>query len=530
MIKAMTRRLVSGTAFALLVSVTSPSVAQDATLSIGMAAPVTTMDPHEDSNSPNNAANRHIFDSLINRGGRAENKPQLATSWEVIDDTHWRFKLRKGVTFHDGSTFDAEDVVASLLRARDKPSHAFAAYTRNISNVTIEDPYTVVVETSTPDPLLLNSLSRIHIISAQYADASVADFENGKAAIGTGPFKFVSYTPGDRIVLARNENYFEGPAPWSKVTLRMAPDDGGRLASLLSGDLDLIENLPAEGVSRVESNDKLQIIRGQSTRFVYFGMDVSKDKTPFATAKDGSPLEKNPFKDARVREALLLAINRPAIVDRIMQKNGTVADQFVAKGFFGHSDKVQPVGYDPRRAKELLAQAGYPDGFALTIHGPSGRYVNDSEVLQAVGQMLSRIGIATKVQVVPWSVYAGKYANGDYSMFLGSWGVNTGEVSNPAIALVAGLDKEKGTGRYNGGGVNAPEINKLLDQATATLKDDEREPLLQQVSELTFNQHWLLPMHYENVVMGASKSIAFTPRSDKYTMAYDVRPANHAQK
>ena len=213
-----------------------------------------------------------------------------------------------------------------------------------------------------------------------------------------------------------------------------------------------------------------------------------------------------------------------------MQKNGTVADQFVAKGFFGHSDNVQTVGYDPRRAKELLAQAAYPDGFALTIHGPSGRYVNDSEVLQAVGQMLARIGIATKVQVVPWSVYAGKYANGDYSMFLGPWGVNTGEVSNPAIALVAGLDKEKGTGRYNGGGINVPEINKLLDQATASLKDNEREPLLQQVSELAFNQNWVLPMHYENVVMGASKAITFTPRSDKYTMAYEVSPANHAPK
>jgi len=521
-------RLLRCSAFALI-SAAAPAMAQDASLSIGMAAPVTSMDPHQDSNSPNNAANRHIYDSLINRGGMAENKPQLAVSWEIIDDTRWRFKLRQGVTFHDGSAFDAKDVVASLLRVRDKPTKSFAAYTRNIANVVIEDPHTVVVETKVPDPLLLNSLSRLHIISARYADAGVADFESGKAAIGTGPFKFVSYTPGDRIELARNDLYFEGPAPWSKVTLRMVPDDGGRLASLLAGDLDIIENLPAEGVARVEGNNKLHIVRGQSTRFVYLGMDVTREQTPFATAKNGSPLASNPLKDERVRKALLMAINRDAIVDRVMQKNGTVAHQFVAPGFFGHSDQVKPLAYDARAARALLAEAGYPDGFALTIHGPAGRYVNDSEVLQAVGQMLARIGIATQVEVVPWSVYSNKYTQGDYSLFLGSWGVNTGEVSNPALALVAGRDDAKGTGRYNAGGINVPEINALLDRATATLADKAREPLLQQVSALTFNQHWLLPMHYENVVMAANKQVAFTPRGDKYTLAYEVRRADGAR-
>ncbi|WP_138470886.1 ABC transporter substrate-binding protein [Poseidonocella sp. HB161398] len=520
----MTRRRFHGSVLALLAaSAAVPALAQqEAHLSIGMAAPITSLDPHEDSNSPNNATSRHIWDSLINRGGAAENKPQLATEWEIVDDTHWRFKLREGVKFHDGSDFDAGDVVASLIRARDKDSQAFASYTRNIASVTAEDPHTVLVETTVPDPMILNSLSRIRIISADYADASVADFETGPAAVGTGPFKLVSYTPGDRIELERNDDYFDGPAEWSKVTLRLVPDDGGRLASLLAGDLDLIETLPAEGVARVEQNADLKVIRGQSTRLVFLGMDVARDESPFVTAKDGSPLGSNPFKDERVRRALLMAMNREAIVDRVMQKNGTVADQFVAEGFFGHSDLVEKVGYDPEGAKALLAEAGYPDGFALTIHGPSGRYVNDSEVLQAAGQMLTRIGIDTKVEVLPWSVYSGKYSKGDYSLFLGSWGVNTGEVSNPALAVVAGRDAEKGTGRYNGGGIDVPEINALLDEATSTLAEDAREPLLQKVSELTFNHVWLLPMHYENVVMGAKSSIEFAPRGDKYTLAYEV--------
>jgi len=241
--KSSLTHLLRGAAFTLLTAAAVPAMAQDPSLNVGLAAPITSLDPHQDSNSPNNAASRHIFDSLISRGGRAENNPQLAESWQVVDDTHWQFTLRKDVTFHDGSKFDADDVVASLLRARDKPTKAFAAYTRNIKDVVAKDPYTVVVETTKPDPLILNSLSRIRIISSDYANASVADFESGKAAIGTGPFKFAGYTPGDRIELVRNDKYFVTPSPWDKVTQRIVTEDGGRLASMVAGDMDLIENI-----------------------------------------------------------------------------------------------------------------------------------------------------------------------------------------------------------------------------------------------------------------------------------------------
>lgn len=517
--------LFATSAVATLALTALPALAQEASLAIGMASPITTLDPHEDSNSPNNATSRHIWDSLVNRGGAAENKPQLATEWEIVDDTHWRFHLRQGVTFHDGSVFDADDVVASLLRARDKPSQAFAAYTRNIASVTAEDPHTVLVETTVPDPLILNSLSRIRIISAEFADADVAQFETGEAAVGTGPFRLVSYTPGDRVQLERNEEYMDGPADWNQVTLRMVPDQGGRLASLLAGDLGLIEALPAEGVARVEAREDLQIVRGQSSRLVYMGLDVARDQSPFVTGKDGVAID-NPFKDQRVRKALLMAMNRDAIVDRVMQNNGTVAHQFVAEGFFGHSNDVDEVAYDPEAARQLLADAGYPDGFAMTIHGPAGRYTNDSQIIQAVGQMLTRIGIETTVEVVPWSVYSGRYSEGEYSFFLGSWGVNTGEVSNPALALIAARDAEKGTGRYNGGGVDIPEVNELLDQATSTLEEADREPLLQEISAMVFNDQWLLPMHYENVVVGTTGDIWFDPRADMYTLAYEVRLAD----
>ncbi|WP_312795735.1 ABC transporter substrate-binding protein [Tianweitania sp.] len=524
----MTAKVLQRAAIALLGTIAIPAMAsaQETPLTIGMSTTPTTLDPHEDSSAPNNATSRHIWDSLINLTGKSSNEPELATDWKAVDDTHWEFKLREGVKFHDGSDFNADDVVASLLRARDKPSQGFASYTRNITNVTAKDPLTIVIETKVPDPLLLNSVSRIRIISADCKDAPVQDFDNGKCAIGTGAYSFVSYQPGSNLTVKRNDSYFAGASHWSNVTLRFLPDDGARLASLLSNEIDIIETLPADGMERVASSGNLQIINGQSSRFAYLGLDVSRDVAAFATAADGSPLDKNPFKDERVRKALLMSINRDAIVERIMQKNGTVADQFVAEGYAGHSDKVEKVAYDPAAAKALLAEAGYPDGFSLTLHGPAGRYVKDAEILQAVGQMFTRIGIKSKVEVLPWAMYSDKYSSGDFSFFFGAWGVNTGETTNPTVALVATRDEKKGTGRYNGGGISDPKIDEVLAKASSTLDEAERKPLLEELSTQTFNNLWLLPMHYENVVLGAKKSVSYAPRGDKYTLAYEVKPEN----
>ncbi|WP_271896711.1 ABC transporter substrate-binding protein [Candidatus Phyllobacterium onerii] len=524
----MSTNILKRAALLLVASIVMPAVtlAQETPLVIGMSTTPTTLDPHEDSSAVQSATSRHIWDSLINLTATSGSAPELATAWTTIDPTHWEFKLRQGVKFHDGSDFDADDVVASLLRARDKPSQGFASYTRNIASVTSKDPYTVVIETKVPDPILLNSVSRIRIISADCKDAPVQEFDSGKCAVGTGAYSFVSYSPGSNLTLKRNDSYFAGASHWSDVTLRFLPDDGARLASLLSNEIDIIEALPADGMSRVQSSNNLQVISGQSSRLVYMGLDVGRDVSPFVKAADGSDLGKNPLKDLKVRRAMLMSINRPAIVDRVMQKNGTVADQFVAKGYAGHSDQVENVGYDPKAAKAILAEAGYPEGFSLTLHGPSGRYVKDAEVLQAVGQMFTRIGIKSRVEVMPWSMYSEEYSKGTYSTYLGSWGVNTGETTNPAVALVATRDEAKGTGRYNGGGVSDPKIDEALVKASSTLDEAQRVPLLQELSTQTFNNLWLLPMHYENVVLGAKKTVTYTPRGDKYTLAYEVKPAN----
>jgi peptide/nickel transport system substrate-binding protein len=492
-----------------------------ARLRIGLAAPNTTLDPHLQSNAPNNAVTTHIFDSVIVNDEALRSRPGLAASWRVLDDTHWEFTFQPNVHFSDGSPITAQDIAASIDRATTIPSTAsFRTYTRSIKMIVAGAPNTFIIETKAPDPLLLNSLSRIRIISARYKDAPSSDFNSGKAAIGTGPYLFKEYVPGSHVLLVRNEGHWGPKPPWSEAILRIVAENGARIAGLLSGDLDLIEGVPSEGLDRVKSNDRLHTISGISSRLVYFGMDQGRDVTPFATDATGKPLERNPFRDRKVREAIDLAINRQAIVERVMDGVAMVATQYLPPGGFGTSPNIKPAPYDPIKAKALLAEAGYPNGFGLTIHGPNGRYVNDARIVQAVAQMLARIGIAPKVEIMPWAVYGGRIR--EFSFSLGSWGVNTGETSNPIVALNATYDKEAGTGVSNFGRYSDPKVDELVKLAVRTMDDDKRAKLLAEASEIVFADRAILPLHHEGLTWAARKNIQYTPRADQYTLAMGV--------
>lgn len=495
-------------------------------LRIGLAAPNTTLDPHFQSNAPNNAANSHIFDALVTNDAKSGAQPGLATSWKALDDTHWEFRLRPNVTFTDGSAFTAEDAIASIQRANDLPStSSFRTYTRSIKAMTAPEPLLLRIQTGGPDPLLPNSLSRIRVISADHKDAPTTEFNNGNAAIGTGPLILKEYVPGSFLRLARNDNWWGGKLPWNEVVLRVVSDDGARLAALLSGDLELIEAVPSQGVQRVSQNSRFHLIRGISSRFVYFAMDQKREVTPFITANDGKPLDRNPLRDIRVRQALSMAVNRQALAERVMEGDAVVASQFLPKGGAGTSDKVEVVPFDAARAKALLAEAGYPQGFRMTIHGPNDRYINDAKIVQAVAQMFTRIGIQTQAEVMPWSVYSGKNPQGEFSMSLAAWGVNTGETSNPLKALVATYDRAAGMGASNSGRYSNPEIDKLVQQALLTMDEAARNALLAQASELTFNDYALVPLHHEVSVWAAKKSITYETRADQYTLATGISPA-----
>jgi peptide/nickel transport system substrate-binding protein len=502
------------------------ALAQGQTLRIGMAAPNTTMDPHLQSNAPNNAVATHIYDTLVTNDEQSRSAPGLATAWRVLDDTHWEFDLRPDVRFSDGSPLTPEDIAVSVERATTIPSTAsFRTYTRSVKSIASPSAGKLLIETKSADPLLTNSLSRIRIISAKFKDAPSSDFNAGRAAIGTGPYILKEYVPGSRVVLAPNPTYWGPRPPWSEVVLRVVTDAGARLAALLSGDLDIIEQVPFEGIDRVKKDQRFQVIRGVSSRFVYLSLDTGRDVTPFITGPDGKPLAKNPLKDRRVRQALSMAINRQGVVDRVMEGNAVLASQFLPPGAPGTSPDVKPVPFDPNKAKAMLAEAGYPNGFRLTIHGPNDRFVNDDKIVQAVGQMFARIGIDTRVEVMPWSVYSTKVNANEFSVALNSWGVNTGETSNPMLALVATFDKNAGTGASNSGRYSNPELDAKLAEAMKTLDEAKRNNLLAEASAIVFNDTALLPMHHEVLLVAARKGLSYTTRADQYTLAMDVKPS-----
>jgi peptide/nickel transport system substrate-binding protein len=492
-------------------------------LRVGLAAPNTTLDPHFQSNAPNNAMASHVFDALVTNDAQSRSQPGLALSWRAADDRHWEYRLREGVTFTDGTPFTATDAIASIRRATDLPSTAsFRTYTRSIAAMSAADPHTLLIETTEPDPLLPNSISRIRIISARFKDAGTADFNTGQAMIGTGAFMLRDHVPGSHVRLAPNPNWWGPRLPWTEVLLRIASDDGARLAALLSGDLDIIEAVPSQGMARLRADQRMHLIRGISSRVAYLGMDQLRDVSPFVAGPDGRPLDRNPFKDLKVRQAINMAINRQAMVERVMEGDAVIATQFLPAGGAGTSDRIQPAAHDPARARALLAEAGYPRGFRLTVHGPNDRYINDAKIVQAVAQMLTRIGIEARAEVMPWSVYASRSAQGEFSMTLNAWGVNTGETSNPIKAVLATRNREAGLGASNVGRYSNPAVDRLLLQALGTMDDAARNALLAQASEIAFNDLAILPLHHEVSVWAARRGVTYETRNDQYTLAMGV--------
>ncbi|MBI3706856.1 MAG: ABC transporter substrate-binding protein [Proteobacteria bacterium] len=504
-----------------------PFAASAQDLTVGLSANVTSIDPHFHALSPNNNIAGHIFDRLVHQDERQKLTPGLATEWKVLDDTTWEFKLRQGVKFHDGSDFTADDVIASLKRVPWVPNSpsSFALYMRAIKESQIVDPYTIRFTTARPYPLLPVDLANIFIVSRKAEQAPTGDFNSGRATIGTGPYRFVEYLPGDRIVLQRNDNYWGPKPPWPRVTMKLITNDPARVAALLAGDVQIIEAVPTQDISKLKNNANVQLWRIISNRLIYLHVDSFRDQTPLVTDKAGAVLPNNPLKDARVRRALSKAINRPAIVERLMEGEAIPAGDLLPDGFFGASPKLKPEAFDPEGARRLLTEAGYPNGFGLTINGPNDRYVNDEKIVQAIGPMLTRIGIATKVVTEPWATFASKGSapNYAYSLMLVGWGSGTGETSSPLRSLLSTV--RPGFGGSNRGRYSNPKLDAVLDEALATVDDEKREKLLQDAGEIAMNDVAIIPLHYQVNVWATRKGYAYTPRTDENTYAFEVRPA-----
>ena len=507
----------------------TPATAQE--LRIGMGADITSIDPHFVNLFPNNNIAWHIFDALVMLDADSRLIPGLATSWKQIADDTWEFKLRKGVKFHDGSDFTADDVAASIERVsqiKNSPG-PFTVFTKAIIKSEIVDPLTIRFKTSGSYPLLANDLVTIFIMSKKAAASSTEDMNAGRGQIGTGPYKFVRFARGDRVELARNDAWWNGKTAWEKVTFRILPNDPARIAALLSGDVQAIENIPTADFAKLKTNNTVTVSTKTSHRIIFFHIDTNRKQTPFVFDKAGRPLDVNPLRDLRVRQAISKAIDREAIKSRVMEGMSLPSANLVPAPMFGHNPALKPEKVDVEGAKKLLKEAGYPDGFQMTLHAPNNRYVNDDQIAQAVAGMLTRAGIQTKVETMPMGVYLGRASKLEFSFAMLGWGASTAESSGPLRSHLVTNDPPKGMGTFAWGRYSHPMVDELTVKALATKDDKAREKLLQDATAIAINDLGIIPIHHQINTWAAKKGISYTPRTDEYTLAHQFRPVANAK-
>ncbi|WP_243546939.1 ABC transporter substrate-binding protein [Pseudodesulfovibrio tunisiensis] len=494
------------------------------TLTLGLKGEPTSLDPHFHNVSANNMQALYVFDKLIRQDNRQKLEPGLAESWTPVSDTVWEFKLRKGVTFHDGSPFTAKDVKFTLERIPQVPNSpsSFTGFVTAIKEIEIVDDHTIRFHTENPAPLLPRNLAAFPIVSKKNAEGrKTEDFNSGVACIGTGPYKLVKWDRGDKITYARNDNYWGDKSPWETIIIKPITNDGTRVAALMAGDVDLINFVPPADVKHLSKEENLHLSKSPSTRLIYLHLDSDRDDTPTVMGNNGEKI-RNPLKDSRVRKAISKAINRQAIAARIMDGLAVPASQMVPDGYEGTSTNLKPEPYDPKGAKALLAEAGYPEGFRITLHGPNDRYVNDADIAQAVAQMLTKIGIKTEVNTMPKSVYFGKASALEFSLMLVGWATDTGEQSNCLASLLHTYDKEKGFGASNRGRYSNPVLDQKLEEALVTVDPDKHNQLIIEATEIGINDTGIVPIHYQVNVWGMKKGLEYNGRTDGYTLSREI--------
>ncbi|WP_203075528.1 ABC transporter substrate-binding protein [Falsiroseomonas ponticola] len=500
--------------------------AQAQTLRMGVGAQITSADPHFHNISPNNAFASMVFDNLLETDAQARLVPMLAESWRSVAPDVWEFRLRRGVRFHNGNDFTAEDVAFTLERipqVLNSPG-SFRTYTQAIRGVEIVDSHTIRFRTNGPAPLVPTDLAQVPMLDREtHAGVTTEAFKSGRATIGTGPFRLQSFRSGDRAELVRNDEYWGKRPAFGVVDYRMITNDAGRTASLLAGDVDIIDQVPTPDVERLRRNDRLVLSEIDAMRYIYFALDhMRTGPSPFITDHEGRPLDRNPLKDLRVRRALSLAIDRAAIVSRVMEGAATATVQVMPPGAIGFVPDLPVPRADADTARSLLAEAGYPNGFRLTVHGPNDRYPNDARIVQAVSQMWTRIGVRTQVDVAPYASFIARASRQEFSAFLVSWGSSTGEPMAGLRSVAATYDQARGTGAVNRGRYSNPEFDAQLARAANELDDARREAMLQEATRMLIADVGIISTHLQKNIWAMRRGIAHEARVDERTRAQDV--------
>ena len=480
---------------------------------------ILSLDPHSQNHATTNAILMHAYEGLTRYSATYEVEPALATQWTTISPTQVRFALRKGVKFQDGTPFTADDVVFSFGRIR-QPQGTMQIYVTGISEVKKVDSHTVDLMLSAPNPILLRNIIDFRIMSKAWAEknksTSVQDYkakeENfaSRNAMGTGAYRILSWAPEQRIMMARNDAWWDKP-PGNVAQVIYTPikAESTRVAALLSGDVDMLTDIPTQDINRLRSDKKLKILDGPEVRTIFLAPDVGSAELKYSSVKG-----KNPFKDKRVRQALSLAIDREAIRRSTMSGMSIPAGILVAPGVNGNSKDIDvPPKVDVAQAKKLLAEAGYPEGFEVRLNCPNNRYVNDEKICQAVVAMWARIGIKAPLVAENMATYAQKFQNFDTSLYMLGWGVATYDAQYTIQSVVrtraAGSD-----GNYNFSRISDPVVDKLTEAMKSETDVAKRNAMIREALLRIRDEVLLIPLHHQMRPWAMKANVSTVHRSD----------------
>ena len=495
------------------------AVAQAQTVRVANQGDALSMDPHSLNESLQLDVLANVFDSLVGRDKELKLVPGLATAWKQTSPTVWRFDLRKGVQFHDGTPFTADDVVFSLERTQADGSD-MKSYSNDIKEVRKLGDHAVEIETRSPFPILPEMMYRVQIMSKKWCEANQATrpvdrrkgIENAASfrANGTGPYRLRERQPNVRSVFVRNGNYWgqiEGNV--QEVIFTPIGNDATRVAALLSGEIDVMEPVPLQDIDRVNASANARVLTGPELRTIFLGMDQKRDELQFSNIKG-----KNPFKDKRVRQAFYQAIDIEGIKKTVMRGAATPTGLMIAPGINGFQpDMNKRLPYDPEAAKKLLADAGYPGGFEVAMNCPNDRYVNDARICQAVAANLARVGVKINLAAETKGTYFPKILRRDTSFYLLGWVPSTLDSHDPLNALMACVDA-KGAGQFNLGSYCNPKVDELMRKVQGETDKAKRNAAIKEAFQIHQDDIGHIPLHQQALAWGVSKKVDLVQRPD----------------
>ncbi len=478
-----------------------------ANITVAYDADPVSLDPHEQLSGGTMQLSHMVFDPLIRFTQDMKFEPRLAQSWERVDNETMRFSLRKGVKFHSGNELTADDVVWTFERLKNSPD--FKGIFAPLLSLTKVDEYTVEIKTDGTYPLIENVATYIFPMDSKFYTGKTADGKDKAELVkhgnsfasanlsGTGPFKVIYREQGIKLEFERFDDYWDTASPGNvdKLTLVPIKENATRVAALLSGDVDMIAPVGPNDYKRVKSAKDVDLYTMPGTRVITFQMNQNTHPA---------------LKDARVRQAITYAVNNEGIAKRVMKGAATAASQQSPVGYAGYNENLKP-RYDLKKAKALMKEAGYADGFELSMIAPNNRYVNDAQVAQAVSIMLSKIGIKVDLKTMPKAQYWPEFDKCEADMLMIGWHPDTEDSANFTEFLAMTRDAETGKGQYNCGHYSNPEVDKLVNDANKETDLTKRSEMLKQIEATLYNEAAFLPLHWQDPSWAAKSHVEIGP-------------------